>query len=706
MRSLAWIGLVCAGMVAAAASMCSGQNEIADLGVIKNRLYSEFVAGGVDVARVKGYVASQQADGSWADLNYADKARTGWQPTEHVMRIVEMALAYRRDDSPLHNDADLKAHIMSALDCWAAKDPICVNWWYNEIGVPMQMERALFLMEPDLSPERMAAGYKVLERAKIGMTGQNLVDVSQITIGRACLQGDGDLCAKAFAAIANEIRVTTKEGIQHDMSFHQHGAQLYNGGYGLGFSIDCAHIAALAAGTRFAFPKEKIDILSNYILDGQQWMFRGDVMDYSVQGRGITRVGLPSRAIISACQDMIKLATPRRKEFEAFIRTLKGEDPPGAVLIGNKHFWRSDFMVHRRKAYNASVRMASKRMRRTEVVNSEGLKSDHLSDGLTYVYVKGDEYEGIFPVWDWRKLPGITCLQGDRPFTPSIVGMGKYTFVGGASDGMYGCAAFDFAVDGVTAKKAWFFFDDEIVCLGSGITCAAEDPVVTTLNQCRLRGDVTVCDATGTRKLDKGDRSLDGVKWIYHDSIGYLFPQPASLHVKNDAQMGSWKGINAYQSPDPVSMDVFSAWIDHGAKPTDASYEYILLPGAGLDGMANCIAGNMIKVISNTTDLQAAMHKRTGVVEIAFWKAGRMNLDGKDWVAVDQPCLLVTRKVRGGTRIAVADPTGALSEVNVETSLKLDGEGVTRDKAKGCTSIHFTLPTAGMAGSSVVREFQ
>jgi len=41
------------------------------------------------------------------------------------------------------------------------------------------------------------------------------------------------------------------------------------------------------------------------------------------------------------------------------------------------------------------------------------------------------------------------------------------------SDGSYGLAACDFERDGLTARKSWFFFDDEIVCLGAGIMAAA-----------------------------------------------------------------------------------------------------------------------------------------------------------------------------------------------------------------------------------------
>ena len=99
--------------------------------------------------------------------------------------------------------------------------------------------------------------------------------------------------------MAKEIRVTTKEGIQPDSSFHQHGACLYNYGYGSQFAKNCSGMAVLVTGTRFAFPPETIKILAGYVLDGSQWMARRSAGDYGANGRGIAR-RLHGQMILSA----------------------------------------------------------------------------------------------------------------------------------------------------------------------------------------------------------------------------------------------------------------------------------------------------------------------------------------------------------------------------------------------------------------------
>lgn len=49
-----------------------------------------------------------------------------------------------------------------------------------------------------------------------------------------------------------------------------------------------------------------------------------------------------------------------------------------------------------------------------------------------------------------------------------------------------------FATDyyGVKAKKSWFFFDNEIMCLGTDIKSNEPESITTAINQCWLKGNV------------------------------------------------------------------------------------------------------------------------------------------------------------------------------------------------------------------------
>ena len=262
---------------------------------------------------------------------------------------------------------------------------------------------------------------------------------------RGCIEESPGVAQEAYDRMYEEIRIAKpgKEGVQVDFSFHQHGSQLYSGGYGLRFASYGTEFIHHARGTQFAAPDRVVDVMRGYVLDGQQWMMRELTFDYSAVGREITRPGKSGDSMLAAASRLAELGGPRGDELEAFVTRMKtaGAECPLSV---NRHFWHSDYTAHRRPGYFVSVRTASKRNRRSEVTNREGRKSHHLADGVTYVYLDGKEYNGIFPVWDWQRLPGATCEQMDWSKKGDVGGVGEARFVGGVSDGDCGLAAMDF----------------------------------------------------------------------------------------------------------------------------------------------------------------------------------------------------------------------------------------------------------------------
>ncbi|MSS71886.1 MAG: hypothetical protein EXS64_10405 [Candidatus Latescibacteria bacterium] len=325
---------------------------LSDVETVKQR-FLEPLLEPVQGERVEPLIASLQPDGSWPDVDYADQSTVHWKPIDHLQRLLRMTRAYRSPESPLKGDARLRETVFRSLDCWLARD-LRRKWWYEAIGVPGVLSQILLLLDGGLSDAQRAKGLEIVGQATISATGQNLVWMALIVARRGILERDPDLVASAFSRIADEIRITPEEGIQADFSFHQHGPCLYNHGYGAGFSSDGAGTALLVTGTRFAFPPEKIALLSSYILDGSQWMARGGTPDYGAKGREITRAGASVRYLIQVCRNMLRLPTGREREFQALLDRTEG-DPAASPLEGNRPFWRSDLMVHHRRAYYASA---------------------------------------------------------------------------------------------------------------------------------------------------------------------------------------------------------------------------------------------------------------------------------------------------------------------------------------------------------------
>ncbi|MBM4019595.1 MAG: hypothetical protein FJ288_14960, partial [Planctomycetes bacterium] len=642
----AWRALPAMLVLAASAPAAGGapaapaaDPSMRDLEVVRRRLVEGLIPPGgpqaVSEREAAALLARLGADGRWADVNYADRSAAQWAPGGHVRRTLQLAQCYRAPGHPLSGKADVRDRINLALRWWITNDLLCPNWWWNRIGVPESLGKTLLLLGGEFPADLAPGASKILRRAdEDDMTGQNTLWVCGVRVMRGCVEKSPDVAAAAFRRAADEVKVTTAEGVQPDFSFHQHGALLYSGGYGRGYAAYGPATARLAAGTAWAFPAAKIAILSGYLLDGEQWMIRGDRFDPGVVGREITRRGHSAAPLAKACEDMLAVGAPRRAEFEAFARRLRGE--PGATpLAGNRHFWRSDFMVHQRPEWYASVRMFSRRIYNTELVNGEGKKSHHLADGVTLIMRTGREFDGVPPVWDWKRLPGATCEQG--PLPDPVKQRGATALVGGATDGLYGVAAMDLKRGALAAKKAWFLFDDCLMAVGAGIICTSENRVLTSIDQRPLRGDAAIVRGGAARPALRGSSVLEAGGAVFHDGFAYTAPGAPGVRLEIRAQRGSWRDITDSGSDAEIAMDMFSLWIDHGVRPSGAEYCYVVADGARRAPPAAVPAA---RCIENTPDLQAVHHPGPGAVGAVFWKAGALAAAGVPSLRADKACIL------------------------------------------------------------------
>jgi len=681
-------------------TMPSTAESLRDLQIVRRRLLRPLLTP-VDCAEAKRLSRSIGRGGHWPDVDYRDMSTVNWRPMQHLTRLGIMARAFVAPGSELRESAPLGKAISRGLDYWLKHD-FRRPWWYEEIGTPMAMSQILLLMDGHLLTEQREGGIEILKRSRLTATGQNLVWLSSIVARRGILQRDPGVVAEAYRYIAGEIRISKGEGVQHDFSFHQHGPCLYNHGYGAGFASDCARLAVLVSGTQFAFPPDRVEILTRYILDGSQWFARGPAPEYGAKGREITRRGASVRYLSQASRNLMRLPTGRRDELEALARRSAGRQAP--PLVGNRHFWRSDIMAHHRPAYYASARMHSVRNVNTDGLSGceEGLRSHHLADGTSYLYRTGREYVDIFPAWDWQRVPGTTVELG-----PAQSGeprrKGTTAFVGGVSNGMYGLAAFDFERDGLRARKSWFFFDSEYVCLGAGISCSSRAQVVTTLNQCHLRGRVTVAGGGRPHRLEMGDHSLEGPAWVHHDRVAYVFPQGPRIGVRTGVQTGSWKEISNQSSAETVSHEVFSAWIEHGEGQVGQGYAYAVVPGMPVSGVRAYAERPPFDISSNTPGLQAVRHRRLRICGLAFYQPGEAQVSRSLTLRADRACLVLVRELRGGVELSVANPRNRKLTVALDLNRELKGEGARKRSGGRGTRVTFHLPGGPLAGQSVTR---
>ncbi len=656
-------------------------------------------------------LSSLKTDGTWPDIDYTAKDAAGWNPLIHLDRVAQLAKVYVATGHALAGSAEVAGSFSKALDAWIRINPKSTNWWYNEIGSQLRMTPSIYLMRSRLSTSQKVGTDSLLARSwkSSARTGANLVWISKITLWRAALNRDEPMIKETVAAIAGTIVISTAEGIQIDNSFHQHGAQLYSGGYGVSFVSDCVSLASDLKGTPYQFAQGKLDLLADYLLQGDRWMVRGSTMDHSIRGREITRVGTGSAGSFGkAATNLSGLVPGKSVELAAFGTKIKSAS--GSSVDGARYFWRSEYLAQHRSGYFISVRMASSRLRASEVVNEEGLLSQYLADGTTFLYRSGYEYTSIFPVWDWCRIPGTTVAHADTPPAMKASSPGAGDFAGGVSDGKFGVASFDYDKLGVTTRKGWFYFDREMLALGAGITSQSISPINTTLNQCLLDGAVTAATGTAaapTLKVIAPGASLpSGVQWIHHDSIGYIFPVNGTKVAMTSGKVsGSWTRINVAQSPANVNKDVFSLWIDHGQSPTDATYQYIVLMSATTEETSAYAANPDVQVLFNSAALQAAQNSKLGITEAVFYAAGTLNLSPNLSLSPDRACIMLVREEAGKLVVGISDPRRGITDLHVKTKVKLTGTNAVWSETDKSTTLSFVLPKGDSAGATRLISF-
>lgn len=594
--------------------------------------------------------------GLWPDVDYVDRSEGDWRPIQHMSRLRAIALAMRKPGHTLYQQAIARQALERGLRAWLLRRPTSNNWWQNTIGLQLHLMPVLVmgagLIDPLLEAEASGLladpGQVPADRA----TGQNLVWYATQQLVRGTLRSAAEDVAAASNAFRSTLRVTPLEGLQADMSFHQHEAQLYSGGYGLGFLQDHVRVATWLSGTAWAYAHAELQLLADYALDGVLPLIRGTWLDWSARGREFTRderVPRP-RLVRAALQQMLPLVPSRRQALQEAIRHLDAGTPP---RLGNRLYWRSDFMVHHTSRGYLSVKMVSARTVGTESGNGENLRGFWLPFGVTYLLRRGDEYDALPPVWDWSLLPGVTAPAE----VPPLQGYQRHVsrFVGGLSDGRSGVAAMVLDKLQTQALRAWFFHGEMMIALGADVRSSRDTALRTSLNQTRWSGDV-VSDL-GPLRGSNNEIDLTGRRWLWHAGITYLLLDTRRPVLKMDARESDGRAINATLGRHLSERSaVWSLWLDHGLRPQGEVYAYAVWMGA--DSAVEAARAPTPRVLSNTTALQAVHHADDGPVQAVFHRPGTLVIDELNKVVVDAPCLLTTQgNARTGWLTHVSDPT-------------------------------------------------
>lgn len=689
-----------------------------DLEIIRNRLIAELLDEELDKRQIEILMSTISNEGNWPDINYNDVSRTTFEQIQHVNNLTQLSRAYAKPGSEFHKNPELKQVIFASLDYWIENDFIADNWHTNEIANPRDWTHILLMMDSELTDSQIEQLLEMAGRANLNAWGArpggDLIRIAGIQAKVALFERDEDLLFESAEVMAGQIHFTSGRGLKPDYSFHHRTDRVTSTlSYGTGYAGVFAAWALRLTDTQFSFPEKTLHLLTDFFIEGiSRAMVHGHYRDPGSMNRGMSRPSALSAVGADLPEDLVHISGYREEKLRHIIGIRNGEIEPD--ITANRFFWHSEYLSHQRPEYFTSVRMYSARTNNMEAPhNQESLKHHHFADGANFISRTGREYTDIFSVLDWQKIPGTTVVQKpSHPNPNQIVKQGKTDFVGGVSDSTYGAAVFDFDSphDTLTARKSWFFFDEEFVALGSAITSDSDYPVATTLNQSLLHGDVTVGKDTGTGIQDEGEHSLSGVSWVHHDMIAYLFPKPTDLRLENREFTGSWSSITDRawaRARGEEKKDLFLLWLDHGATPNSASYEYIVVPGLEADNVESYRQRAEIEILENTPEIQAVHHSGLNITQIVFYETGEIELPGGITLTAETPGLVMVSTDEGKIeKITVSDPTRKQDIFHLKTDTRFTGNTHNWKAAwkEEVSEIFIDLPEQEYAGKSVVLD--
>ncbi|MEQ0564997.1 polysaccharide lyase 8 family protein [Amycolatopsis sp. NEAU-NG30] len=518
-----------------------------------------------------------------------------------------------------------------------------------------------------------------------------------------------DVAGGGAASVVAKLDRAAGDGFHVDGSFIQHDTIPYPGHYGIVLLTALAGAIHVTQGTEHALPQPLKDKIYTLVADSFAPFVHAGALMEPVRGRMLSRQGetghdighqltvatlvLARTASGKTKADLNALAAKWIKEG-TYAPFLQIPDPerfaPGPDLVGtpgiefaqdmlaagtrparvtaaHRVFGQQDRMVHVTEGWSASLGVSSTRISRYEAINGQNLKGYHVGDGVLYTFLpnaKGHYTDAYWPTVDPLLLPGTT--ENDGPPDPKFGGvpLGPNAHTGGVRwDARHGAHAFAFTSwDGsLTAKKSWFFTPAGIVCLGAGITSTSGYAVRTTIENRNLgEGGGGALLADGRRvPTDLGKASsLRNPRWVHLADVGgYVLLDDAAVTALREDRTGTWRGIdtgaNTKGSTTPYTRRYQKLVLEHGVRPSGATYAYAVLPGASL--VETFAAAWAWRVRANTPVVQA-IRLPEGVFLANFFAAGSV-----DGVSVSGPASVAV----GRRELAVADPTQLQDSVTV-----------------------------------------
>ena len=554
------------------------------------------------------------------------------------------------------------------------RDITAYNWWDWAVGAPQFLMNTLLIMEEEIEHKKICDYLNKFDHGvpKVVDYGANRFDFAMLISIAGILQRNEKKIKYAIGECDNLFMLCDNgendgQGFYSDGTYIFHTKHTMNGTYGFEFLSKAINFAILFKGSEFELSETKERMLVDWFLDGIIPFVDYGVFLRMVCGRVPQQVEKIGKDAVVLAMSVMEIANEdKKKKIADFVNEQLKYIPVDSVVesLNSKYiselerikedyhidgysniYYFGDKVVHKRDGYTFAISMSSSRIYNYECINNLNMNGWYISDGMTCLYNENNRFTGDY----WKKvnpyyLPGTTVDSQTRQeisIRQSNEYLSSEDFVGGAvldnkysvvamnlesyhSDGQF--SANDLFKDqseeyggkppkhscSLKAKKAWFLFDDELVCMGCDITAADNSAVRTVI----LNGNHNITDGDGYFTADNfGTVVLDDTNYKIND-------------------FGEYKAVS----------------VEHGVNPDKEGYVYTIYPNK-----YNAIEKN-IEVLSNTGFVQAVRHKKLGLCGYVFREA--YDFEG---IKVSESVILII----SDKQIAACDPTHKNRKISV-----------------------------------------
>ncbi len=652
------------------------------------------------------------------------------------------------------------------------------DWYPWDANIPSSLIDILICVRKDLTQDEIdkyLSPFNKIMPAPYG-TAANLAFMGQNVVLAAALQKNGYKIAEANYYMQEMFRYIDEipegspktgndDGFYTDGSFIQHGGVPYQNSYGIGLLQSLVALMYIGGGTPFEITGSDVEHQYEWVFNSFRTICHDLNSFIAHDGRSNFTCGMERANVhrMLGCAAVMASYAPANYKAQlesmmryffvtlnsvpynidyssiAFLEYMYNLTNDYSIQIADKYvggkvFGAADTVVQHTAEYGVCVAMSSKRIMKYESINGANETGWYHRDGMIYIYSNGYDF-GIHS-WlyyaDPYLMPGTTVNAShreDRNIWPPLYGSND--FAGGAEQGLYAVAGMilgynesaatqeqksflDVNDTKITARKSYFMFDNEVVCIGSDINDWSGDEVLTVVENRRWGWN----GSTLTKKTDylyingvlqKDDEvptewgtEIDARTMHFSNMGGYVFLRSADgTNDGKDYDGNILTYRKATHSPYASTggttsnkADMLEIKLVHGTGNGNVggSYAYVYLPDATWEQTEDYYNNPDVVMLARDTNMHAVFETTKDAIGVNFFGGASLSLknDYYDYSAhtavrsiqADScPASIIVSKVAEGYKISVSDPTHRYDNLRINITVEGATTVVSKDAA-------------------------